>query len=135
MPYNFKDPNDATLEKWYRVADEYILNGYDGAKAYQKIYPNAGYETARRVFYNMKKNPQIASYIKKKREEALEMQSIDVLRVTEEMAKIAFCETGDKYIPASVKAKMLEVLRNALIEDEEAKKNEALNKIIVTLEE
>lgn len=133
MPTRWKNPRPTTLDKWLQVVDVWLENGYNGSAAYQAIYPNANKTTAKLAFSKLRQNEDIKEYIKMKRKKAFEDRCIDLDRVTEEMANIAFCEKGDSYVPASVKAKMLESLRKALIEDSQADTKE--DKIVIDIEE
>lgn len=122
MSYANYDPskinkNPATMKKYYAVVDEWLVNGYKAAEAYQSVYPNANRKTATDNFCCIKKIPEIAEYIAEQRQAAFDSQCIDLIRVTQEIAKMAFCPDGDKYVPASVKAKALEMLQKALRED------------------
>lgn len=129
------DIKTSTWEKYYAVADAWLSNGYNAAEAYQSVYPNCkNRKTAMDSFYNIKRIPEIAEYIAEQRQAAFDAKCIDLTRVTEEIAKMAFCPDGDKYIPASVKAKALEMLQKALREDAKAQ-NESKEEITIGLEE
>lgn len=124
-----------TWEKYFAVADAWLTNGYNAAEAYQSVYPNCtNRKTAMDNFCNIKKIPEIAEYIAEQRQAAFDAKCIDLTRVTEEIAKMAFCPDGDKYIPASVKAKALEMLQKALREDAKAQQ-ESKEEITIGLEE
>lgn len=56
------------------------------------------------------------------------------MRVTEEIANLAFCKKGDEDVSATVKLKALELLQKALREDEKAQNNNSDN-IVIGLEE
>lgn len=105
-----------TMKKYFRIADEWISNGYDAVKAYQSVYPNASVLTARSEFCQIKKLPQVAEHIKKREQEAYDAMGISLQRVYAEMAEMAF--TKDPEYPQTIKAKMLEVLGKNLKEDE-----------------
>lgn len=124
---------DSTKEKYCRVVDEWLANGYDSAAAYQSVYPNADRKTAQMRFCKIKKMPKIAEYIKERRQEIYESQCIDIQRVTEEIAAIAFCKKGDSYIPSNVKLKALEMLQKAMREDAQA--SQQTDEIVIDLED
>lgn len=128
------DINPKTWEKYYAVADAWLTNGYNAAEAYQSVYPKANRRTATDNFSKIKKIPEIAEYIAEQRQAAFDAKCIDLTRVTEEIAKMAFCPNGDEYIPASVKAKALEMLQKALREDAKAQQ-ESKEEITIGLEE
>ena len=111
------NPKPEKLKEYKQVVDEWLVNGYNGVKAWQAIYPNVEARSATACFTQIRKIPAIQEYIKQRRQEAFEDKCIDLQRVTEEIAKMAFCPNGDSYIPASVKAKALEMLQKAMRED------------------
>ena len=104
-----------TMRKYFRIMDEYIINGYDAVKAYQSVYPNANKLTARGEFCKIKKIPPVAEYLKQREREAYDSLGLSIERVYGEMAKIAF--TDDPDCPITAKTKMLEVLMKNLKED------------------
>lgn len=112
------NPKPEKLKEYKQVVDEWLVNGYDGGKAWQKVYPKTeNIRSASTCFTQVRKIPAIKEYIAQRRQEAFEEQCIDLQRVTEEIAKMAFCPSGDSYIPAAVKAKALEMLQKAMRED------------------
>jgi hypothetical protein len=130
-----RDIKPRTWEKYYAVADAWLSNGYNSAEAYQSVYPNCkDRKTAMDNFCHIKRIPEIAEYIAEQRQAAFDAKCIDLTRVTEEIAKMAFCPDGDKYIPASVKAKALEMLQKALREDVKTQQ-QAKEEITIGLEE
>lgn len=135
--YDSKQVNirESTWKKYYAVADAWLTNGYKAADAYQSVYPNCkDRKAAMDNFCKIKKIPEIATYIAEQRQAAFDAQCIDLTRVTEEIAKLAFCSEDSKYVPASVKAKALEMLQKALREDAKAQ-NESKEEITIGLEE
>lgn len=110
-----------TKQKYYAVVDEWLANGYRSAEAYQSVYPKASRKTAQTKFCKIKQIPAIAEYINERRKEAFDAKLIDIQRVTEEIASMAFIELGNTNVPSSVKLKALELLQKAMLE--EAKNN------------
>lgn len=133
MVQHWENLRPATKEKWLRVAEEWLVNGYNSIKAYRSVYPNVTDRTARDNFSHIKRDPFISKYIEEQRSKAFENRCIDLTRVTEEISEIAFCEKGDEFVPMTVKLKALELLQKALKEDELAKNNN--NEIVIGLEE
>lgn len=108
----------STWNKYYAVAEAWLTNGYKAAEAYQSVYPNCkNRKTAMDNFCNIKKIPEIKEYIAEQRQKAFDAQCVDLQRVTEEIASMAFCPKGDKDIPTTVKLKALEMLQKAMRED------------------
>lgn len=126
--------NDKTWEKYFAVADAWLTNGYNSVAAYQSVYPKANRKTATDNFSKIKRIPEIAEYIAEQRQAAFDAKCIDLTRVTEEIATMAFCPNGDKDIPASVKLKALEMLQKALREDAKTQQ-QATEEITIGLEE
>ena len=133
MVQHWENLRPATNEKWLRVAEEWLVNGYNSIKAYRSVYPNVTDRTARDNFSHIKRDPFISKYIEEQRSKAFENRCIDLTRVTEEISEIAFCEKGDEFVPMTVKLKALELLQKALKEDELARNNN--NEIVIGLEE
>lgn len=120
-----------TMRKYFRIMDEYIINGYDAVKAYQSVYPNANKLTARGEFCKIKKIPPVAEYLKQREREAYDSLGLSIERVYGEMAKIAF--TDDPDCPITAKTKMLEVLMKNLKEDKGKTANTV--KLVIGVEE
>ena len=133
MVQHWENLRPATKEKWLRVAEEWLVNGYNSIKAYKSVYPNVTDRTARDNFSHIKRDPFISKYIEEQRSKAFENRCIDLTRVTEEISEIAFCEKGDEFVPMTVKLKALELLQKSLKEDELARNNN--NEIVIGLEE
>lgn len=133
MVQHWENLRPATKEKWLRVAEEWLVNGYNSIKAYRSVYPNVTDRTARDNFSHIKRDPFISKYIEEQRSKAFENRCIDLTRITEEISEIAFCEKGDEFVPMTVKLKALELLQKSLKEDELARNNN--NEIVIGLEE
>ena len=52
-----------TIEKHKRVIDEWLINGENGTKAYQSVYPNSTTNTAEKAFREIHGNPRIQKYV------------------------------------------------------------------------
>lgn len=129
---NYKNPKPQTLEKYIKVAEAWLTNGYDAIAAYQSVYPNASRRTASDNFSKIRSCPPIASYIAEQRKIAFDSRCIDLQRVIEELSKVAFSKIDDPNIPASTKVKSLEILLKTLKEDAAATEEE---QIVVELDE
>jgi hypothetical protein len=127
--------NPKTWEKYYAVADAWLTNGYDSAAAYMSVYPNCtNRKTATDAFCNIKKIPEIKEYIAEQRQAAFDSKCIDLTRVTEELAKIAFSDKADEYISTTNRVKALDILLKSLKEDEK-NLHEQNDTVVVELEE
>lgn len=139
MVYKEYDPTRVnirpnTWQKYYAVVDAWLSNGYKSAEAYQSVYPNCkDRKAAMDNFCKIKSIPQIKQYIAEQRQAAFDSKCIDLTRVTEEIATMAFCPKGDEAIPASVKLKALEMLQKAMREDAKLQQ-EIKDEIVIGLE-
>ena len=53
---------DTTLQKYKLVIDEWLVNGFNGTKAYQKHYPDSGDETAANRFTELVRIGEVERY-------------------------------------------------------------------------
>lgn len=120
-----------TMRKYFRIMDEYVMNGYDAVKAYQSVYPNANTLTARGEFCKIKNIPPVKEYLQQREKEAYESIGLSIDRIYGEMTKMAF--NNDPEYPQTVKIKTLEVLLKNLKEDE-GKTGDTL-KVLIGVEE
>ena len=60
---------DKTFEKYKAVIDEYLVNGGNGRKAYQKLYPKSSDETAEQRFSKLSRIYKVKSYLNSKQQE------------------------------------------------------------------
>jgi len=87
---------ESTIEKYKLVIDEYFVNGFNGVKAYQKIYPDSTYNTADKGFRDIHENPRIEEYLQEKHKEAqtaLKTSHAELLREIENWAYSDITET------------------------------------------
>lgn len=61
---------DKTFEKYKAVIDEWFVNGFNGVKAYQKIYPKSKDKTADKRFRDLTEIDRVQKYRKEKQDEA-----------------------------------------------------------------
>lgn len=132
---NPNNPKPETLEKYYKIIDTWLTNGFNGAAAYLLVYPNSSNATAKREFNRIKNYPIVQQYINTMRQIAFEDRCIDSMRVTEEIADLAFAPKGDKDVPSNVKLKALEILNRSIRDEELLKQQKESNSIVIGLEE
>lgn len=120
--------------KILQVIDTWLTNGYQAIPAYQSIYPKANPQSASTAFCRIKKIPYIQEYIKQRRQDTYDASCIDLMRVTDEIARIAFCNREDNYIPSSVKLKALEMLQKAMREDAQLQAKDKQEEVVIGLE-
>lgn len=61
-----KNTKESTIEKYKRVIDEYLVNGENGTRAYQKEYPDSSEETAAVECSKILRNPKVREYYEAK---------------------------------------------------------------------
>lgn len=63
---------DSTFDKYKLVINEWFVNGWNGAKAYQKYYPKSNIDVAAVEFNRILRTPKIEEYVKERKKTALE---------------------------------------------------------------
>ena len=87
---------ESTIEKYKLVIDEYFVNGFNGGKAYQSIYPNTSIDSAYVEFNKILRIPKIVEYVNEKHKEAqstLRTSHEELLREIENWAYSDITET------------------------------------------
>ena len=67
---HFQDMTDKTFQKYKLVVDEWFNNGFNGLRAYQKLYPKAKDKTADKRFRELTEKYRVKDYIAQKHEES-----------------------------------------------------------------
>ena len=92
---------------------EYLANGYNAQKAYQKVYNKP--EGSRNGYaYDILRKPEIKAFISEYRKKRMEAFNIDNDRIIEKLLEIAFSDKDDKYYKSVDKLKALDMLRGML---------------------
>ena len=100
-------------EKQKLFAETYLANGYNALNAYYEAFPEKVKKNKKPSYpYTLLKEPEIANYIKTRREEIYESLNIDATRVMSEIADIAFEPLNEKNVNSKLKA--LELLSKNL---------------------
>ena len=74
---------ESTFEKYKLVIDEYLVNGMNGTKAYQKFYPKSSDEASANSFKEILRIPDVDQYYKGRQKDAqntLKITHQDVLK-------------------------------------------------------
>jgi hypothetical protein len=58
---------EETKQRWFSLAEEWLHNGNQGTKAYQKIYPKAGLSTAQQNSFKILHEPIVQEYIRERK--------------------------------------------------------------------
>ena len=58
-----------TFKKYCLVMDEYLINGFNGTKAWQKFYPDSSDESAANRFIEIVRISEVAEYLAKKQQD------------------------------------------------------------------
>lgn len=104
---------DKTFQKYCLVIDEWFVNGFNGTKAYQKVYPNSKYNNADKSFRVIHEIPRIKKYIKCKEDEAKKALRTTHEVLLEELENWAYSDITETLLltPAQVKELPPEVRR------------------------
>tara|TARA_R100000908_G_C3663709_1_gene89800 strand:- start:36 stop:605 length:570 start_codon:yes stop_codon:yes gene_type:complete len=96
---------DKTFEKYKRVVDEWFVNGFNGVRAYQKVYPKSSYKSADTSFRKILEIPRIKEYVSERQEKARETLEITHETVLKELANWAFSDFTQTMLlsPAQIK--------------------------------
>jgi phage terminase small subunit len=88
---------DKTFEKYKSVIDEWFVNGYNGTKAYQKIYPKSKYQSADTSFRKIFEITRIQEYVIEKRKAIAEANKITVDECVAILTAMARFDIADCY--------------------------------------
>ena len=92
---------------------EYLSNGYNAQKAYNKVYKKP--DGAKSGWaYDILNKPEIKEFIREYRKNKMSALNIDNERIIEKLEEIAFSADGDKYYKPADKLKALDMLRQML---------------------
>lgn len=122
-------------ERQKLFAETYLANGYNALNAYYEAFPEKADKKNKKPSYpyTLLKEPEVAEYIKVRREEIYNSLNVDAIRVAQELATVAFAPKGDEVYNVTAKLKALELLSKNL--GLQIQKNESKEVIEVTLED
>ena len=122
-------------QKQKLFAETYLANGYNALNAYYQAFPEQESKKNKKPSYpyTLLKDPEVAQYIQKRREEIYESLNIDAIRVVYELSTIAFADKNDEIYNVNAKLKALELLSKNL--GLQLQKTESKEIIEVTLED
>lgn len=134
---------DSTFEKYKRVIDEWLHNGENGTKAYQKYYPKSSIDTAKVEFSKILTFPNVVNYLSEQRQiissnikqghgVTLESQILDQLAKKELYAMLVKMALKDKLDP--LEEDKYKRLKDIVKLADVNKADDMLNKMIGTYE-
>lgn len=87
--------NDKTLEKYRLLIDEWFVNGFNGAQAYLKYYPDA--KRPDDSFSKIQRIPEVEMYIQKVQAEISERNKITVDELVQILTKLVRFDVAKLY--------------------------------------
>lgn len=123
----------ALTKKEKAFCEEYIANGCNASRAYEKVY-GCSIEDARKRYCKTFRKPEIKEYIKALQKEAFEEACITAERVALKLADIAFSEKEDEVYGASAQLKALDLLQKQLGLQQQKIQAEVSTDINITIE-
>ena len=103
----------ALTKKEQAFCEEYIANGCNSSRAYQKVY-GCSIEDARKRYCKTFRKPEVKEYIRALQKEAFEEACITAERVALKLGDIAFASKDDEYYTISAQLKALDLLQKQL---------------------
>jgi phage terminase small subunit len=104
---------ESTIKKHKAVIDEYVINGHNGTKAYQKIYPKSSDGTAASNFEIILRNTDLQNYLKSKQKKAQDYATVTHQELLAELKRWAYSDTTEfiNLTPEDVKKMPIELRR------------------------
>lgn len=88
---------ESTFKKYCLVIDEWLVNGFNGTKAYQKFYPNASDENAAVRFNELVRISKVQEYKESKQKQTSKELQITLERQIQELEDLKeMAKVGDK---------------------------------------
>lgn len=93
--------------------DEYIANGYkEQAKCYEKIYPDASWDTCLTNSSKVLSKPEAKEYMREQQKERFERLNVTAERIAEKLSEMAFGD--DENLKPSDRARALDLLQKQM---------------------
>lgn len=103
----------ALTKKEQAFCEEYIANGYNASRAYEKAY-GCSIEDARKRYCKTFRKPEIKEYIAALQKEAFSQACVNAERVALKLTEIAFADKTDEYYTPTAQLKALDLLQKQL---------------------
>lgn len=124
----------ALTKKEQAFCEEYVLNGGNASRAYEKAY-GCCIEDARKRYCKTFRKPEIKEYITKMQKIAFDNACITAERVALRLSDIAFAEKGDEIYNTSSQLKALDLLQKQLGLQHQKLEADLSTNINITIEE
>ena len=103
----------ALTNKEKAFCEEYVANGGNSSKAYQKVY-GCSIEDARKRYCKTYRKPEVKEYILALQKEAFAAACITAERVALRLSDIAFADKDDEHYGITAQLKALDLLQKQL---------------------
>jgi len=103
----------ALTKKEQAFCEEYIANGYNASRAYEKAY-GCSIEDARKRYCKTFRKPEIKEYIVSLQKEAFSQACVNAERVALKLTEIAFSNKDDEHYTPAAQLKALDLLQKQL---------------------
>lgn len=103
----------ALTKKELVFCEEYIANGYNASRAYEKAY-GCSIEDARKRYCKTFRKQEVKDYIAALQKEAFSQACVNAERVALKLTEIAFADKADTYYTPTAQLKALDLLQKQL---------------------
>lgn len=124
----------ALTNKEKAFCEEYVANGGNSSKAYQKVY-GCSIEDARKRYCKTYRKPEVKEYILALQKEAFAAACITAERVALRLSDIAFADKDDEYYGITAQLKALDLLQKQLGLQHQKIEADITTDINITIEE
>lgn len=124
----------ALTKKEKAFCEEYVVNGCNSSRAYQKVY-GCSIEDARKRYCKTFRKPEVKEYITALQKAAFEEACITAERVALKLADIAFAAKDDEIYGITSQLKALDLLQKQLGLQKQHIEAEVSTDIKITIEE
>ena len=100
---------EKTFNKYKLVIDEYFVNGFNGTKAYQLIYPESRSKTADKRFRELTEIDRIQNYLKEKQNQSQEALKTSHEALLSELERWAYSDITETILLTAEQIKELPI--------------------------
>lgn len=124
----------ALTKKEKAFCEEYIQNGCNASRAYEKVY-GCSLEDARKRYCKTFRKPEVKEYITELQKEAFSAACITAERVALKLAEIAFANKDDEAYGAAAQLKALDLIQKQLGLQKQHIEADIKTDIVINIEE